>query len=231
MREALGRMDESVTEAEPRFPQVVWARAFFFENSNRGPAKPMVSHVAPDRHPLIDLWLAIFQHFAALSSCTPPHMCAVPKAQVAHTITIVTPRARIVFRSISTSPPHPPTTHHIYPVELAGIMRFILHPVAALSALLLLTPQLVLSAPAVAAVAAAQAEAATAQIAAAPPARKIVKCFKNKDFVNVNYDAALTDICVKSDTYKAVCPQGLSEPDWNGKGSNTYCDTCTCVNP
>ena len=27
----------------------------------------------------------------------PPHMCAVPKAQVAHTITIVTPRSCIVF--------------------------------------------------------------------------------------------------------------------------------------
>ncbi|KAK0750911.1 hypothetical protein B0T18DRAFT_58680 [Schizothecium vesticola] len=33
----------------------------------------------------------------ALSSRTPPHMYAVPKAQVVHTITIVTPRARIVF--------------------------------------------------------------------------------------------------------------------------------------
>lgn len=78
---------------------------------------------------------------------------------------------------------------------------------------------------------AAQAESAKAQIAAAPPARKIVRCFKSKDTSNGNFDAALTEICVKSDSYKAVCPMGLSEPDWNGKGSNSYCDTCICVNP
>lgn len=102
-----------------------------------------------------------------------------------------------------------------------------------MSALLLLAPQLVLAVPvaAVAAAQAAQAESATAQIAAAPPARKVVKCFKSKDYNNANLDAALTEICVKSESYKAVCPTGLSEPDWNGKGSNTYCDTCICANP
>jgi len=112
-------------------------------------------------------------------------------------------------------------------------MRSPLHQVAALSALLLFAPQLIMSAPvaAVAAAQAAQAESATAQIAAVPPARKVVKCFKNEDFVNANYDSSLTDICVKSESYRAVCPTGSSEPDWNGKGSSTYCNTCTCVNP
>lgn len=102
-----------------------------------------------------------------------------------------------------------------------------------MSALLLLAPQLALAVPVagVAVAQAAQAESATAQIAAAPPARKIVKCFKSKDTSGSNYDNNLTEICVKSDSFRAVCPMGLSEPDWNGKGSSTFCDTCICVNP
>ena len=112
--------------------------------------------------------------------------------------------------------------------------QFFLHPVAALSALLLITPQLVLAVP-VAGVAvaqaaqAAQAESAVAQVAAAT--RKVVKCFKSKDFSSGNADQNLTDICIKSDSFKAVCPMGANEPEWSGKGSSTYCDTCTCVNP